>query len=71
MIDLKRLRAEPDRYREALARRGAADDVDRLLVLDERRRSPPQLVIDLDELDAAVIAAGLPEKPMRVLWKAP
>ena len=46
-----------------------ADDTQ--LVLDERRRTPEQLVVDLDELDTAVTAAHLPEQPMRVLWKAP
>ncbi len=39
MIDLKLLREEPDRFRTALARRGAAADVDRLLELDTRRRA--------------------------------
>jgi seryl-tRNA synthetase len=38
MLDLKLLRAEPERVKEALARRGAADDVDELLRLDARRR---------------------------------
>ena len=34
MIDLKAARQEPDRYRTALARRGAADDFDALLAVD-------------------------------------
>ena len=34
MIDLKAARHEPDRYRTALARRGAADDFDALLAVD-------------------------------------
>ncbi len=34
MIDLKAARQEPDRYRAALARRGAAEDFDALLVAD-------------------------------------
>ncbi len=34
MIDLKAARQEPDRYRAALARRGAAQDFDALLVAD-------------------------------------
>ena len=38
MLDLKLLRREPDRVREALARRGAADAVGELLQLDGRRR---------------------------------
>jgi seryl-tRNA synthetase len=44
VLDLKLLRREPDRVRAALARRGAADAVDELLKLDERRREIlPQL----------------------------
>lgn len=39
MIDLKLLRTEPDRVRELLARRDAAERVDELLELDERRRA--------------------------------
>ena len=38
MIDLKAARQEPDRYRAALARRGAADDFDALLATDARWR---------------------------------
>ena len=38
MIDLKTARQEPDRYRAALARRGAADDLDALLAADARWR---------------------------------
>jgi seryl-tRNA synthetase len=38
VLDLKLLRSEPDRAREALARRGAADAVDELLALDARVR---------------------------------
>ena len=38
MLDLKLLRSDPERVRTALARRGAADSVDELLALDERRR---------------------------------
>jgi seryl-tRNA synthetase len=34
VIDLKAARQEPDRYRTALARRGAADDFDALLAVD-------------------------------------
>ena len=44
MLDLKLLRREPDQVRAALTRRGAADAVDELLNLDERRRQVlPQL----------------------------
>ena len=38
MLDLKRIRDDPDAVKAALARRGAADAIDRLLELDERRR---------------------------------
>ena len=39
VIDLKAARQEPDRYREALARRGAAADFDALLAADASWRS--------------------------------
>jgi seryl-tRNA synthetase len=38
MLDLKAIRSEPERFRAALARRGAAEQVDELLALDARRR---------------------------------
>lgn len=38
MLDLKLIRSDPERVKAALARRGAADDVDALLTLDARRR---------------------------------
>src|ERR1044072_2877852 len=38
MLDLKLIRSEPERVKAALARRGAAEDVDALLGLDARRR---------------------------------
>jgi seryl-tRNA synthetase len=38
MLDLKLIRSEPERVKTALARRGAADQVDELLALDARRR---------------------------------
>jgi seryl-tRNA synthetase len=38
MLDLKRIRSEPDAARAALARRGAAEALDELLELDARRR---------------------------------
>ena len=38
MLDLKLIRSEPERIKAALARRGAAEKVDELLALDERRR---------------------------------
>src|SRR5919109_1738032 len=38
MLDLKLIRSDPERVKQALARRGAADEVDELLRLDARRR---------------------------------
>src|SRR6188474_482062 len=38
MLDLKLIRSDPERVKSALARRGAAEQVDELLALDERRR---------------------------------
>lgn len=38
MLDLKLIRSEPERIKAALARRGAAEQIDELLSLDERRR---------------------------------
>jgi seryl-tRNA synthetase len=39
MLDLKLIRSEPERVKAALARRGAAEQVDELLALDARRRA--------------------------------
>ncbi len=50
MLDIKRIREDPDPYRAALARRDLADAVDRLLEADERRRS---LTASVEELRAA------------------
>jgi len=38
MLDLKTIRSDPGPAREALARRGAAEQLDELLAIDERRR---------------------------------
>ncbi|HET6570749.1 MAG TPA: serine--tRNA ligase [Solirubrobacterales bacterium] len=38
MLDLKLIRSDPERVKRALARRGAAEQVDELLALDARRR---------------------------------
>ena len=38
MLDLRSIREDPQPARDALARRGAADRLDELLRLDERRR---------------------------------
>jgi seryl-tRNA synthetase len=38
MLDLKLIRSDPERVKAALARRGAAEQVDELIALDSRRR---------------------------------
>jgi seryl-tRNA synthetase len=47
MIDLRAARAEPERFREALARKGAAERFDALLAADERWRSILPMVEEL------------------------
>jgi seryl-tRNA synthetase len=39
VLDVRAIRDDPEAFRKALARRGAADAVDQILALDERRRS--------------------------------
>ncbi len=54
MLDLKRLRSNPDEVRAALARRGGADSLSRVIELDEQRRSLlPQLEALRAEQNAA------------------
>ncbi len=55
MLDLKQLREDPDRRREALARRGDAERLDPVLELDARRRA---LLPELEELRASRNAAS-------------
>jgi seryl-tRNA synthetase len=57
MIDLRAARADPDRFRSALARRGAADAFDELLAADERWRA---LVPQVDQLRARQKLDGKP-----------
>jgi seryl-tRNA synthetase len=57
MIDLKAARADADRWRVALARKGAADDFDALLAADERWRS---LIPRVDELRGKTKLKGKP-----------
>lgn len=57
MIDLKAARANPDEYRTALARRGAAEELDRLLEIDARRR---ELGTQVDELRSRRKLKGKP-----------
>ena len=49
MLDVKRIREDPEPFRTALGRRGMADAVDQLLAADERRRS---LTARVEELRA-------------------
>ncbi len=57
MIDLKAARADPDQWRAALARKGAAEAFDALLAADERWRA---LVPRVDELRSATKLKGKP-----------
>ena len=49
MLDIKAVRDDPERFRQALARRELAGAVDELLEADERRRA---LTVQVDELRA-------------------
>src|SRR5438067_2156669 len=49
MLDLKAIREDPDRFRTGLDRRGAAEDLDRLIALDREQR---QLKTRVEELRA-------------------
>jgi seryl-tRNA synthetase len=49
MLDLKLIRSDPERVKAALARRGAADQVDQVLALDARRR---QLLPEVENAQA-------------------
>jgi len=49
MLDLKAIRSDPERVRAALARRGAAEQLDQLLALDARRR---QLLPEVEDAQA-------------------
>ena len=57
MIDLKAARNDPDAFRAALARKGAAEAFDRLLAADERWRA---LVPRIDELRGRTKLKGKP-----------
>jgi seryl-tRNA synthetase len=66
LLDIKRIREDPDPFRAALARRNLADAVDRLLEADERRRSLTGQVEELratqNRLSKAIGAATGDEK---------
>ena len=57
MIDLKAARNDPDAWRAALARKGAAGNFDALLAADERWRA---LVPEIDELRGRTKLKGKP-----------
>jgi seryl-tRNA synthetase len=57
MIDLRAARGDPDRFRTALARKGAADEFDALLAADERWR---ELVPQVDDLRGRQKLKGKP-----------
>jgi seryl-tRNA synthetase len=62
MIDLKAARAEPERYREALARKGATKAFDEMLAVDERWRA---LIPKVDELRGLQNIKGKPTDEQR------
>ena len=71
MLDLKAIREDPEPYRRALARSGAAGDLDRVLALDEGWR---QLTVQVEALRAGqnrgsreVGAIGDPEERRRLI----
>ena len=57
MMDLRAARDDPERFRAALVRKGAADVFDRLLATDEQWRA---LVPKVDELRAKQRLKGKP-----------
>ena len=57
MIDLRAARADPERYRAALARKGADGVFDELLAVDERKRA---LQTEVEELRAKTKLKGKP-----------
>ena len=70
MLDIKRIREDPDPYRAALTRRNLGDAVDRLLEADERRRSLTASVEDLraaqNRASKAIGAAQGDEKQQQI-----
>jgi seryl-tRNA synthetase len=62
VIDLRAARNDPDTWRTALARKGAADDFDALLAADERWRA---LVPHVDELRGRTKLKGKPTPDQR------
>jgi seryl-tRNA synthetase len=72
LLDLKAIREHPEPYRKAMVRRGAMDDLDRALALDERRR---KLTVQVEELRAEQnrgskeVAAASPEEREEVIQR--
>jgi seryl-tRNA synthetase len=72
LLDLKAIREDPEPYRKAMARRGAAEELDHALALDEKRR---KLTVQVEELRAAQnrgskeVAAADPEQRQAVIQR--
>jgi seryl-tRNA synthetase len=70
LLDLKAIREDPEPYRRAMARRGAVEELERALALDEERR---KLTVQVDELRAEQnrgskeVAAATPEEQANVI----
>jgi seryl-tRNA synthetase len=71
VLDLRAIREDPDPYRRALARRGAADRLDRALALDERWREltarVESLRADQNQGSKQVVGAATPEERQAVI----
>jgi seryl-tRNA synthetase len=71
LLDLRAIREDPDPYRKAMSRRGAAEDLDRVLALDEERRRLTVRVEDLrgrqNRGSKEIAAAPTPEERQRVI----
>ena len=67
VIDIRAARNDPERYRAALARRGAGEDFDRLLEADARWRAPQG---QIDELRGAAKLKGKPTPEQQEELKA-
>ena len=71
MLDLKAIREDPEAARKALSRRGVAADLDRVLELDEKRRSVTTRVEALraeqNRGSKAIGAAEAPDERQRLI----
>jgi len=73
LLDLKAIREDPEPYRKAMARRGAVEELDRALALDEERR---KLTVQVEDLRAEqnrgskeVMAAATTEERQAVIQR--